>query len=98
MTKQANEQYIPLTEVPQRIPFRRNGKVIHISTVWRWATRGVRGCRLETWRIGGATCTTQVAIDRFIRSMNQSDKPKPIKNSLSKFPSKTRSHYNQEGW
>ncbi|MEM9662606.1 MAG: DUF1580 domain-containing protein [Planctomycetota bacterium] len=39
---------------------------MHVSTVWRWASRGVRGHKLKTWRVGGTTCTTAQAIDEFI--------------------------------
>lgn len=74
MTELNDGDYIPLKEVPRLIPYRKNGKPVHISTVWRWASRGVRGCRLKTWKLGGATCTTKKAIDQFIHEMNN---PKP---------------------
>jgi hypothetical protein len=44
----------------------RDGKAINFSTVWRWATGGIRGVRLETVRIGSTLCTTDAAIKRFI--------------------------------
>lgn len=37
-------------------------------TMWRWATAGVRGNRLEVIRIGKTLCTTDEAIVRFFNS------------------------------
>ncbi len=42
----------------------------HTATVWRWATRGVRGVRLQTWTVGGRRFTTIDALDQFIQSLN----------------------------
>ncbi len=35
------------------------------STIWRWAMRGTRGVRLETFVLGAQRYTTNPAIDRF---------------------------------
>jgi hypothetical protein len=61
-------KYIPLTEVPEVLPIRRRGKKLHVSTVWRWARKGVGHRTLMTWQIGGTTCTTMAAIEDFILS------------------------------
>ena len=45
----------------------------HLSTGWRWAHRGVRGHKLETIRIGGVTCTSRQAIERFLSALNGRD-------------------------
>lgn len=37
----------------------------HVSTLWRWAQRGIRGIRLETILIGGRRYTSDEALDRF---------------------------------
>ena len=60
-----NEQLISLREVPKLLPARGNGKRIHISAVYRWAQRGVRGTRLEVIRVGGTTYTSREALQRF---------------------------------
>ncbi|WP_442485133.1 DUF1580 domain-containing protein [Aeoliella sp. SH292] len=39
---------------------------VNVSTVWRWAQRGVRGVRLETLCIGGRRFTTNEAWGRFV--------------------------------
>jgi hypothetical protein len=36
------------------------------STVWRWALRGCRGARLETFNVGAKRFTTQEAFARFV--------------------------------
>ena len=59
------ENLIPLRAVPQLLPSRPNGKRLHISAVYRWTLRGVKGIRLETVRIGGTTYTSREAIQRF---------------------------------
>ena len=59
------EQAIPLSEVPRYVPKRR-GKKVHYSTVYRWATKGVRGRHLETALIGGIRYTTVEEVLRFL--------------------------------
>ncbi len=59
------EQGIPLKEVPNYLP-RRNSKKIHKSTVFRWATKGVRGRMLETHLVGGIRYTTVKSIMKFL--------------------------------
>ena len=44
---------------------RRSGKRIHVSTLWRWATAGVGGVKLETIMAGGSRMTSFEAIERF---------------------------------
>ena len=61
----ASEQLVPLNEVPKLLPARGNGKRIHISAIYRWAQRGVRGTRLEVIRVGGTTYTSREALQRF---------------------------------
>lgn len=59
------ENLIPLRDVPRCLPLRPNGKRLHISAVYRWTLRGVKGIRLETVKIGGTTYTSREAIQRF---------------------------------
>lgn len=42
---------------------RREG--VAVSTCWRWALKGVRGVRLETFNLGGKRMTTDPAFRRF---------------------------------
>lgn len=59
-----NDKLIPLREVPGLLP-KRDGKKIHIRTVYRWVHRGVRGKKLETIRVGGPYYTTSEALADF---------------------------------
>ena len=47
---------------------RREGK--GPSTVWRWALKGCRGVKLETFLHGGVRCTTDPALRRFFDAIN----------------------------
>jgi hypothetical protein len=61
----ATEHLIAIGEVPKHIPCRPNGKRIHISAVYRWVQRGVRGVQLESIRLGGTAYTSTEALQRF---------------------------------
>ena len=37
----------------------------HVSTIYRWRLRGIRGVKLETFLIGGRRFTSREAIERF---------------------------------
>jgi hypothetical protein len=62
---------IPLAQVPSLpfIPHRRCGRKLHVSTIFRWAQRGVNGVRLEVLRAGGSLCTTVEALQQFFASL-----------------------------
>jgi hypothetical protein len=45
---------------------RRDGKSPDASAIYRWAGKGLYGCRLETARVGGRMVTTRSAVLRFI--------------------------------
>lgn len=61
----AHEQLVPLQQVPRLLPPRLSGKRVHVSAIYRWAQRGVRGNRLEVIRVGGTTYTSREALQRF---------------------------------
>ena len=65
-----HENLIPIRSVPRRIPPRRNGRRVHISAVYRWVSRGVRGVRLEAIKIGGTAYTSLEALQRFGDRLN----------------------------
>ena len=65
----SNEKPIAFSEIPKLLPKRR-GKKIHYSTVYRWATKGVRGRVLESQLIGGVRYTTMVALHQFLETTN----------------------------
>ena len=59
------EHLIRIHDVPRRLPRRPTGKQVHISAVYRWIKRGVRGVFLESVKIGGSTYTSEEALQRF---------------------------------
>jgi hypothetical protein len=61
----ALEVPISLTQAAAHLPRRRRGRKAAVSTLHRWATRGLRGVILETLRIGGTKCTSLAALQRF---------------------------------
>jgi hypothetical protein len=66
------ENPIPLAVAARLVPPRRNGKRTHISTLYRWATVGVRGVVLETLQVGGSRCTSREALQRFYERLSAS--------------------------
>ena len=43
---------------------------VHISTVWRWALRGIRGHKLETLAIGNRRYVTKASWERWVARTN----------------------------
>jgi hypothetical protein len=65
MSIKFSEEILPLSEAARRLPRRRRGRQVAVSTLYRWATVGIRGIRLEVIQIGGTKCTSQQALERF---------------------------------
>jgi hypothetical protein len=80
MIKIEDEQLLSLRQAIVRIPGRP-----HLSTLFRWMNRGVRGVCLETVVVGGRRFTSAEAIQRFIRATNPSAMGQP-------FPRRTAEH------
>ena len=59
MCEMLSEKRLTLNQLAHR-------EKVNPSTVWRWAQRGVRGCVLETFSIGGRRFTTEEAFERFV--------------------------------
>jgi hypothetical protein len=62
------ENLITLTQAAKLLPS-NNGKRIAVSTLFRWATRGLRGVRLESRRFGRRIYTTPEALDAFGKAL-----------------------------
>jgi hypothetical protein len=65
MIQIATETVFPLSRTGEHVPLGRNGKKLHPATAFRWAQHGLRGVKLETIRVGGTTCTSVEALQRF---------------------------------
>ncbi|NLS96312.1 MAG: DUF1580 domain-containing protein [Planctomycetaceae bacterium] len=64
-----------LSEAAKFLPTRPNA-----STIWRWATKGVRGVRLETVRVGGFHYVSEEALEAFLEATNEPTQPvAPVK-------------------
>ena len=57
---------LSLSEAAKALP----GK-ISTSTIWRWATSGQRGIRLDSLRIGGRLYTSRRALQSFCEAVSQ---------------------------
>jgi hypothetical protein len=64
------EELITLCQAAHLIPSSRNGKKTAISTLFRWASKGVKGIRLETLQVGGAQRTSKQALTRFYQALS----------------------------
>lgn len=65
------EPLISFSEAARLFPTGRRARPVAASTVWRWATTGVRTkdgrtVRLETLRLGSRWITTTPAVQRFL--------------------------------
>jgi hypothetical protein len=71
----ADEQLISLSEAAKlrSLPRRRGGRRPHISTLFRWASRGIGGVRLPTLRCGGTLCTSIQAMQWFFEQLTLAD-------------------------
>jgi hypothetical protein len=80
------ETTFPLTDVPKHLPPRSGGKRVHVATPFRWASRGVRGIRLEVVRLGGRTYTSEEALLRFFQRISTTTAAKSIETAAVATP------------
>lgn len=66
------DNLISFRDVPSLLPRRPNGKKLHLSAVYRWAKKGIKGVTLEFIRIGGCTYTSTEALQRFADKLAKS--------------------------
>lgn len=59
-----------LGEAARWIADRTGGRKPHVSTLSRWAIKGVRGARLATTLVGGRYLTTQADLATFLDTLN----------------------------
>ncbi len=64
--------------VASRFQDAEDSRPIHVSTLYRWSSKGVRGVRLEAVGIGGKRVTSKEALQRFFdRLAGQDDQSPP---------------------
>ena len=72
VTKEAAISFNAARKFPE---LQRDGKRPDIATIYRWASRGVRGVRLEAVQIGGTRCTSHEAVKRFLQKLTEENAP-----------------------
>jgi hypothetical protein len=60
-------EYLKLPDAVERV----TGHRPHLSTPWRWATRGCKGVRLETVCVGVKRLTTVEWVQSFIQALTE---------------------------
>ena len=58
------EELLSLAEASRLLPNRP-----HVSTLWRWCRRGVKGVRLQTVIVGGRRYTTAAFLSDFVAQL-----------------------------
>jgi Protein of unknown function (DUF1580) len=91
-----NEDTFPFAEAARRLPRLRGNRPVNPATIWRWASHGLRGVRLETVRIGGTICTSSEALRRFFAAL-AGDRPAPIAHVKSASADRTASQLDAIG-
>ena len=84
-----DQDILTFSEAAKAIP-RVNGRRVHASTMWRWATKGVNGVHLETRRMGRRYVTTKSAIDTFCRKVAEVARERPDPPPVRTDPASTR--------
>jgi hypothetical protein len=79
MINALSETLLTFAQAARRLPRLRNDRPVAPATLWRWASVGLRGVRLETTKVGGSTCTSVEALERFFAALNNAPVPgKPL--------------------
>ena len=61
---------LTLAQAAKLLPYRP-----HPNTLWRWSSRGLRGVKLKTFKVGRSHCTTAELLTQFIRESGMSEGP-----------------------
>ena len=61
---------LTFSEAAKKLPRLRSGRPLHATTLWRWATAGLRGVKLETVQVGGVRVTSAKALPRFFAQLS----------------------------
>lgn len=65
------EELRPLALAVDWLPTRRRGKPAHAATLFRWASKGLHGVKLEVVQVGGTKCTSREALARFFKKLTE---------------------------
>jgi hypothetical protein len=88
MIDSTSETLISLADAAKAVPRRRRGRKTHLSTIYRWATVGVRGVVLETLQCGGSRVTSREALQRFYERLSGPDSAGPVGTQSDPIPTR----------
>ena len=71
------ETVVSYLDVVSNILPSRDGRRVHVGTLHRWRTRGLRGVRLHSVKLGGRWHTSVQALQRFFDSLTDEDRMTP---------------------
>jgi hypothetical protein len=77
MIDMSREALLSMSQAARVRPLGRLGRPTHPSTVYRWISRGVRGRKLESLRLGGTLYTSREALQRFADLLTGETAPTP---------------------
>ena len=66
-----SEELLTLSQAARSCLRRRQGKKVHRSSLYRWATVGSRGVVLETLQTPGGLCTSKEGLRRFFNQLTK---------------------------
>jgi len=72
-----DENVLGFKEAARILP-RQNGRAVHVSTIFRWWRRGLRGVRLRAGLIGGRRCTSREALQEFFDAVSAESDPEAL--------------------
>jgi hypothetical protein len=67
------ETIVSYREVVARVLPAREGRGVHVGTLHRWRSKGMRGARLESLKVGGRWHTSLEALQRFFDRLSGCD-------------------------
>lgn len=73
-----DEDPLPLGRATRILPSLRRGRPVNPATLRRWASKGLRGVKLEVLRCGGTMCTSRGALQRFFSALSVAAEPSAI--------------------
>jgi hypothetical protein len=70
-----NGDLITFTRASTVLPRRRRGKQVHVGTLHRWRSRGLKGISLPALRVGGVWMTSAAALNWFFQRLSEPNPP-----------------------
>jgi hypothetical protein len=75
MTNLLHEHLYAIRDAARQIPTPISGLKLSYGTLHRWCTKGLRGLKLESVKVGGARFTSAEALARFFQALTAERDP-----------------------